>query len=165
MQATRNIAETGVNFNYSPIVCDIYKINKGIKQPILIEPGKTEIMGWLQLVSTDLVGLVTPVARGNYRFVVKCSEYYTKFKVVYQVLYFDEGQGADGSVKFVQDIVMPVGLHLLHLRADCVGKFIVDYYDDYCKNTAVIQQFLSPHIPEQNRLSERDERTVIDVAR
>ena len=83
MQAARNIAETGVNFNYSPIVCDIYKINKGIKQPIIIEPGKTEIMGWLQLVSTDLVGLVTPVARGNYRFVAKCSEYYTKFKAVY----------------------------------------------------------------------------------
>ena len=68
MQAARNIAETRVNFNYSPIVCNIYKINKGIKQPIHIEPGKTEIMGWLQLVSTDLVGLVTPVARGNYHF-------------------------------------------------------------------------------------------------
>ena len=91
------------------------------------------------------------------------------FRVLHKVqgglLYFDEGQGTDGSVKFVQDIVMPVGLHLLHLRADCVGKFIADYYDDYCKNTVVIQQLLSPHIPEQNKLSERDERTVIDVAR
>ena len=60
---------------------------------------------------------------------------------------------------------MPLGLHLLHLCADYGGEFIVDYYDDYCKNTVVIQQFLSSHIPEQNKLSERDERTVIDVAR
>ena len=76
MQAARNIAETGVNFNYSLIVCGICKINKGIKQPILIDPGEPEIMGWLQLVSTDPVGLMTPVARGNYRFVTKCFDYY-----------------------------------------------------------------------------------------
>ena len=53
MQATWNIDETGVNVTDSLTACDFHKINNSTKQPICKEPGKTEIMKWLQLVSTD----------------------------------------------------------------------------------------------------------------
>ena len=55
---------------------------------------KTDITGWLQLVSTDLLGLVAPAAPGNYRFMTKYFDYYTKFKAVY---FIDEGQSIDDS--------------------------------------------------------------------
>ena len=35
-------------------------------------------------------------------------------------------------VKFVQDIVMPLGLLFQHLRADGGGEFITDYDRNYC---------------------------------
>ena len=69
MLAARNTAETGVNFTDLLTTCDIHKINNRTKPPIRKEPGKTEITGRLQLVSTDLIGSVKPAARGNYHFI------------------------------------------------------------------------------------------------
>ena len=83
MQTARKIAETGVNSTDSLTACDIYKITNGTKQLIHNEPGKTGLAEWLHLVSTDLLGSVTPAARGNYCFMAKVSEYYTKFKAVH----------------------------------------------------------------------------------
>ena len=83
MQAARNIAETGVNFTGSLTACNVYKINNGIEQPICNELGKTKIMERLQLVSTDLLGPVTPATRGSNRFMTKYSDQDTKFKAVY----------------------------------------------------------------------------------
>ena len=60
---------------------------------------------------------------------------------------------------------MPFGLRLLHLRANGGGEFIGDYYSDVCKTTAIIQQFNLPKTQERNGLDNRDERTIMDVAR
>ena len=124
MQVARNIAETGVNFTDSLTACDIYKINNGTKQLIRNAPGKTEITGWLQLVSINLLGSVTPAARGNYRFLAKWSDHHIKFKTVYIITTKDEALTA--LVKPVQNFVIPLGLRFQHLRADGGGEFISD---------------------------------------
>ena len=154
MQAARNITETGVHFTDSIVACNVCKIKKGTKQPIHNKPDKTEIPERLQLFSTDILEPVTPAARGNYRFLVKCSDHYTKFKAVY--LFLKKDKSLATLVKLVQDFVIPLRLGLLHLRADSGGDFTVDYYHDYCKTTMIIQQFSSPNTSEQNGLSERD---------
>ena len=68
-------------------------------------------------------------------------------------------------VKAVQDIVMPLGLCLLHFCVDGSGEFIAEYYRDNCKTTTIVQQLSSTNTPEKNVISERDGRTIIDVAR
>ena len=68
-------------------------------------------------------------------------------------------------IKFVQDLVIPLGLRLQALRVDSAGDYIGDYYNDYCKNTAIILRFSSSNTPKQNGLSEWDGPTIMDVAR
>ena len=75
---------------------------------------------------------MTPAARGNYSFMSKCSDHY-KFKAVYFISTKDKALTT--LVKFVQDLVMPLGPRLLHLRADGGVEFIADYYHDYFKTT------------------------------
>ena len=95
MQAARNIAETEINFTDSLTACDNYKINK---------LGETEIMKRLQLVSTNLLGPVTPAARGNYRSMAKYSDHFTRFKAVYFIS--TKVKALTTLVKFVvQDLV------------------------------------------------------------
>ena len=119
MQVARNMVETGVNFIGLLTASDIREINKGTKQPIRNEPGKTEV-----LVSTNLLGPVTPMACGNYGFMVNCADHFTKFKAVCFIS--EKDKALTTLVKYVQDLVMPLGLRLLHLRGDSVGDFIVD---------------------------------------
>ena len=162
MQAAWNIAETGVNFTESLTACDIYKINNGTEQKIRNKPGKIEIIERLQLVSPNLLDLVTPGARGNCRFMTKCPDHYTKFKAVY--FFSAKYKVLTTLVKFVQDFVMPLGLLLRHMRADGGGEFIASYYRDCCRTTAIIQLFNSPNTLEYNSLREWDGHVIMDVA-
>ena len=109
------------------------------------------------------MGPATPAARGNCRFMAKYSDHYTKITAVYFISTKDKALTT--LFKFVQDLVMPLGLHLQHLRADGGAVFTADYYREYCKTTAVMQQFRLSNTPEQNGLSELDGRTIMDAAR
>ena len=93
----------------------------------------------------------------------KCSNHYAKLKVVYFISTKDKSLTI--LVQSVQDFVVPLELSLQHFRADGDGEFIADYYHDFCKIVAIMQQFSSSNTPEHNGLSERDGRTIIDVAR
>ena len=162
MQAAQKIAKNRVNFSDSLTACDIGKVNKGTKQPFRNEPGKTEIKERLKFASTDLLSPVMPAARANYRFMVRYSDHYTKFKVVDFISTKDKALTT--LVKYVQDFVMLLGLSLLYLHAIGGGVFTFDYYHDHSKTTVIIQLFNSPNTPEQNDLSERDGCTTMDVA-
>ena len=131
-----NITETRVNFTDSLTACDICKINKSTKQPIR-KAGKNEITERFQLVSMEFLSPVIPVSRGNYRFMAKYSDHYTKFKAVYFISTKDKALTT--LVNFMQGFVMLLSIFLLHLRADGGGEFIADYYCNYCKTTAIIQ--------------------------
>ena len=124
MQATWNIAETGVNFTDSLTACDIYKINNDIKQPIRNDPGKSEVTERLQLGSTNLSGPVTRRAGTTASWpsaptTTPSSRQYT--------LILTRDKALTTQVKFVQDFVMPLGLSLQHLHADGGGEFIADF--------------------------------------
>ena len=56
------------------------------------------------------------------------------------------------------------GANICHQRLEHLNKRIADYYRDYCKTTAIIQQFSLPSTPKHNGLSERDGRTIMNVA-
>ena len=71
------------------------------------------------------------MARGNYRFMAKYSDHYTRFKAIYFISTKDTA--VTTLIIFVQAFVMPAGPRLLHLRVDGGGEFIADYYRDYLK--------------------------------
>ena len=151
IQAAQNIAETRFKITESLTVCDICKIKKGTKEPTRNE-GKTESTERPQLLSADLLGTVTPAVRGNYHFMAKYSDHYTKFEAIYLISTKDKVLTT--LVKFVQDLVMLLGLRLQHLRADGDGELF------HCRLLPRLLQDhgnnLADHLPEQKSLSERD---------
>ena len=76
----------------------------------------------------------------------KYSYHYTKLKATYYIA--TKGKALTTLVKFVQDLLMLLGLRPQHLQTDSGGEFIADY-DDYCKVTAIIQHFSSPNTWEK----------------
>ena len=45
------------------------------------------------------------------------------------------------------------------------GEYICKDFRQYCKSTGIVQQFSSPHTPQQNGISERDGRTIMAMTR
>ena len=56
-------------------------------------------------------------------------------------------------------------MNIFHQRLEHPNERIADYYRDYCKTMAIIQQLSSPNTPKHNGLSERNARTIMDVVR
>ena len=53
----------------------------------------------------------------------------------------------------------------IYLRSDNGGEYISRSFRDYCKTTGIVQQFTAPYTPQQNGISERDGRTIMDMTR
>eukprot|EP00903_Cladosiphon_okamuranus_P017943 g16510.t1 len=110
---------------------------------------------FLDLVSTDLLGPVSPTAIGGFNYMAKFTDHASRLKAVFFIA--KKNDALASLVNFVQDIAIPLGLRVEYLRSDNGGEFVNSKFRHYCKTTGIIQQFSSPHTPQQNGISERDE--------
>ena len=51
------------------------------------------------------------------------------------------------------------------LRTDREGEYISRDFDDYCKENGIIHQLTMPQTPQQNGVSERKSRTIMNMVR
>lgn len=63
----------------------------------------------------------------------------------------------------MQDLAVPNGLHVRHLRSDGGGEYRANYYGSYCVQTGSYQEFTTTDILQQNGTSKRDGRTLMNV--
>ena len=156
MQAARNIAARGVNFIDSLTACDICKINKSSNQPIRTKQGKTEITESLQLISADRLGPVSPLARGNYWFMAKYADHYTKFNAVYFLSRTDKALTTlVNTCPALPPVLACRRRRRVHRRL--LQQVLQDHID-------YPEVQITHHTPERNGLRERNGRTVMDVA-
>ena len=116
-----------------------------------------------QRVYTDLLGPITPTAKGGYRYVSKFTDEYSRMNVVYLIK--AKNEAIDTLARYVQDIAIPNGFRLERLRSDCGGEYTSEYYNRYCKRTGIVQEFTAPATPQQNGISERAGRTLMNIVR
>ena len=116
----------------------------------------------LKLVNTELLGSVTCKAIG---VIVTCQN--TPIITLGSRLYTSSKRRVTRYTlrKFIQDLAHPLGLRVQHLRSDNGGEYISSRFRDYCKITGTQQQYTAPHTPQQNCISERDKRTMMDMTR
>ncbi|CAN0051570.1 unnamed protein product, partial [Sphacelaria rigidula] len=105
----------------------------------------------------DLSGPFSPTALGGYKCMAKFTDQYSRPKVVYFIK--AKSEALSTLVKYIQDLAIPLGLGVHRLRSDRGDENIADYFRRYCKTTGILQEFSSPHSPQQNGMSERNGRT------
>ena len=64
----------------------------------------------LQLVSTDILGPVTPTAIGGFKYMAKFTDYFSRLKAVYFIKSKDEALTT--LCKFIQDLALPLVLRV-----------------------------------------------------
>ena len=51
------------------------------------------------------------------------------------------------------------------LRSDNGGEYISDEFKDFCKAEGIRRELIAPHNPQQNRVAERKNKTIVGAAR
>ncbi|CAB1109566.1 unnamed protein product [Ectocarpus sp. CCAP 1310/34] len=163
LEQLARIDGSGVHLRDSFSACGTCKINKSSQQNHPKIANMDGITERLQLVSTDLLGPISPSAIGGYNYMAKFTDHATRLKAVYFIA--KKGDALSSLVNYVQDVAIPLGLRVQYLHSDNGGEYVNSDFRDYCRTTGIIQRFSSPHTPQQNGISERDGRTIMNMAR
>ena len=162
LKATADIKETGVVLKDEYTPCKTCKIQKSTQKKHPKSTKNTAVQP-CQRVYTDLLGPITPTAKGGYNYVSKFTDEYSRMNVVYLIK--TKNEAIDTLTRFVQDIVIPNGFRLERLRSDCGGEYTAEYFRKYCKQTGIVQEMTAPATPQQNGVSERAGRTLMNIVR
>lgn len=162
VRAVAKIPGAGVSITDPMTKCDTCYVNKSVQQA---HPKTTvhKAVAPLQRVYTDLIGPLSPAAKGGYMYISKFSDEFTRFRAFY--LIHSKEEAINTLIRFVQDLAIPHGRRVLCLRSDGGGEYRAKYYERYCKQTGIIQEFTATNTPQQNGISERDGRTILNMTR
>ena len=162
LRAAADIEETGVILTEEFSPCRTCKIQKST-QNNHPKTARNDAEYPCQRIFTDLLGPINPTAKGGYRYVSKFTDEVSRMNAVYLIKTKDEA--LDTLIRYNEDIVIPNGFRLEQLRSDCGGEYTSKKYRSYCKNTGIQQQHTAPHTPQQNGISERAGRTLMNIVR
>ncbi len=161
MKQLRDLPGTGVQFKDPLTPCDTCALGKSTQKKHPKTSNETTSTPF-ELVFTDLAGPFKTALDGS-RYISKFTDHNTRFKAVYTIRSKD--QAFETLNYFIQDYVIPRGHRIQRLRCDRGGEYTASYYQDFCKETGIVQEFAATNTPQQNGISERDGRTIMNMTR
>ena len=117
----------------------------------------------LQLIHTDLCGPMSEPSWGGAKYLLMFTDDFTRKTFCYFLKTKNE------VFRFFKDfkalVEKQTGLKIKRLRSDNGTEYCNGTFKAYLKNAGIIHETTVPYAPEQNGVSERANRTVIEKAR
>ncbi len=117
----------------------------------------------MELVYTDLMGPITPAAKGGYLYVAKFTDDFTRMKEIF--LLKSKAEAVDSLHLCNNTVAVPLGLRLQRLRADKGGEYTSQGFQKFCVDSGISMEYAATATPQQIGISERDGRTIATIAR
>uniref|UniRef100_A0A8D8G2M5 Copia protein n=2 Tax=Culex pipiens TaxID=7175 RepID=A0A8D8G2M5_CULPI len=117
----------------------------------------------LEIVHSDVCGPIDPVAWDGNRYFVTFTDDYTHLSVVY--LLRSKSEVLERLREYEAMATAHFGTKMSRLRCDNGGEYTGEQVRRFCKQRGIRLEFTVPYTPEQNGVSERLNRTVIEKVR
>ena len=162
MKTLRDTPGSGVQFQEGLKPCDTCKLGKSAQRNHP-KTATVKTSSPFELIYTDLAGPFKPKAKDGSCYISKFTDHHTRWKAVYPIASKDKA--LDTLAYFNQDYVIPSGHRIQRVRCDKGGEYVADYFRNYCKETGIQMEFAATNTPQQNGVSERDGRTILNMTR
>ena len=162
VKTLRDQPDSGVSFegNISPCkTCALGKSAQGKHSKTSTVTTTTPI----ELEYTDLAGSFKPNAMDGSQYISKFTDHHTRWKAFYPIRSKDKA--IDTLSYFIQGYAIPLGMRIQRLRRDKGGEYTAGYAREFCKQTGLEQEFAATKTTQQNGMSERDGRTIMNIMR
>lgn len=154
--------KTNVRKSSEKIVCEACVAGKLNRKPFVTSEGR-QSSRVLELIHSDVCGPVTPVGVGGERYFVTFIDDWSRFTVVFLLNSKDQVLGAFRD--YVATVSAKFGSKISRLRCDNGGEYKNGDFLNFCKQNGIQVEFTVPYTPEQNGVSERKNRTLVEMAR
>ena len=117
----------------------------------------------LELVHTDVCGPMNIQARGGYEYFVTFTDDFSRFGYVY--LMRRKSETFEKFKEYRAMVERQTEKLIKTLRSDRGGEYLLGEFDDFLKEEGIVSQLTAPGTPQQNGVSERRNRTLLDMVR
>ena len=117
----------------------------------------------LELINSDVCGPMSTVARGGFQYFVTFTDDLSRYGYVYLIRH--KSETFEKLKEFQNEVENQLGKKIKLLRSDRGGEYMSQEFDDHLKNRGIVQQLTPPGTPQRNGVSERRNRTLLDMVR
>lgn len=115
----------------------------------------------LQLVHSDLCGPITPASNNNKRYILTFTDDFSRKTWVYFLHEKSETFTTFKNYKIC--VEKEIGGYITCLRTDRGGEFTSSEFAEFCQSHGISRQLTAAYTPQQNGVSERKNRTIMNV--
>ncbi|KAJ9544159.1 hypothetical protein OSB04_023866 [Centaurea solstitialis] len=150
------------NFDYKPFDnCESCLSGKMTKQPFNNENERATDL--LEIIHTDVCGPFSHVARGGYRYFITFTDDFSRYGYVY--LTRPKSESFERFKEFHNEVQNQLDKRIKFLRSDRGGEYLSDEFDNHLMKCGIVSQLTPPYTPQMNGVSERRNRTLLDMVR
>ncbi|GJZ58226.1 retrotransposon protein, putative, ty1-copia subclass [Tanacetum coccineum] len=117
----------------------------------------------LRIIHTDVCGPLRHVSRQGASYFITFTDDYSRYGYVYLLKHKHEV--FETFKVFKNEVENQLGKTIKALRSDRGGEYISQEFKDYLKACGIVQQLTPPYTPQHNGVSERRNRTLLDMVR
>ncbi|CAJ2663992.1 unnamed protein product [Trifolium pratense] len=117
----------------------------------------------LELVHSDICGPINPTSNGGNRYFMTLTDDYSRKTWTYVM---SEKSNAFNVFKTFKALVEnESGYKIVCLRTDRGGEFTSEIFNNFCSENGIKRQLTTAYTPQQNGVSERKNRTLLNMVR
>jgi transposase InsO family protein len=117
----------------------------------------------LELVHSDICGPITPHSNGGNRYFVTFTDDYSR--KTWSYLLKEKSSVFDVFKRFKSLVEKESSCSIKSLRSDRGGEYTSTEFNDFCSSQGIKRQLTAAYTPQQNGVSERKNRTLLNMVR
>ena len=117
----------------------------------------------LGLIHTDVCGPISSIARGGYQYFINFTDDISRYGYIYLMRH--KSESFEKFKLFKNEVQNHLGKNIKTLRFDRGGEYLSQNFDDHLKDCGIVSQLTPPGTPQWNGVSERRNRTLLDMVR
>ncbi|UYV84036.1 hypothetical protein LAZ67_X000937 [Cordylochernes scorpioides] len=114
-----------------------------------------------ELIYSDVCGPMSKRSPGGSLYFVSFKDDFSRFRVAYFIRH--KSDVLEKFKEFVKRVRTETGNKIKRFRTDNGTEFLNKNFSDYLKSLGIVHELTAPYTPEQNGISERDNRTIKEI--
>ena len=119
--------------------------------------------GVLELIHSDVCGPMPVQARSGSFYFITFTDDFSRFGWVYLMRF--KSKAFEKFIEFKNEVEKQSGKSIKTLRSDRGGEYLSTEFTQFLKDNGILAQLTPPYTPRMNGVSERRNRTLLDMVR
>ncbi|KAJ9567534.1 hypothetical protein OSB04_003500, partial [Centaurea solstitialis] len=149
-------------FDFKPFDnCESCLSDKMTKEPFNKDNERASDL--LEIVHTDVCGPFSHEARGGYQYFITFTDDFSRYGYVYLMRH--KSESFEKFREYQNEVQNQLDRKIKFLRSDRGGEYLSQEFGNHLIECGIVSQLTPPYTPQMNGVSERRNRTLLDMVR